>query len=298
MKVRGLVLIGVSALLGLAAVTWVKKPTATGMTSVVVAKVALNFGDQLTPAKLSLVDMPPASVPQGAFSAIDDVAKDNRVVLRAMVPGEPILTSKISGNGGRAILSTLIDYSMRAAAIRVNDVNGVAGFVQPGDRVDVMLTQNVTDRAKADTTLLLQNVKVLGIDQQADDTKDKAVVVKAVTLEVSPDDAQKLTLAGTIGSLSLSLRNYANPDAVAGRRLSVDDLVPTPPKDAVPVIVPAVVKTAAPPPTVEIFRGTQSTTYDVTRGSGSPPAEKTTPKQSKNAAVRRASAQIAHSEVE
>src|SRR5258708_35314423 len=102
MKARGLVLIGVSALLGLAAVTWVKKPTVTGMANVVVAKVALNFGDQLTPAKLSLVDMPPASIPQGAFSVIDDAAAPtpNARTRRWKYRGIPVAALWNAGNRG------------------------------------------------------------------------------------------------------------------------------------------------------------------------------------------------------
>jgi pilus assembly protein CpaB len=211
--------------------------------------------------------MPPASVPQGAFTKIDELATDNRVVLRSMEPGETILANKVSGTGGRAILSTLIDPTMRAAAIRVNDVNGVAGFVQPGDRVDVMMTRAASNanRDNADTTLLLQNVKVLGIDQQADDKKDKVTVAKSVTLEVSPDDAQKLTLSSTIGSLSLALRNYATDESIVGRRISIGDLVPTVPKDATPLS-----PVEAPPAkhTVEVIRGANGgTTYDVGTGS-------------------------------
>lgn len=272
MKARGLILLGVSALLGFAAVAWVKRPVAAvGMSTVVVAKVALNFGDQLTAPKMATVEMPPASVPQGAFDKIEDLAKDNHVVLRSMAPGEPILATKVSGTGGRAILSTLIDPSMRAAAIRVNDVNGVAGFVQPSDRVDVLLTRSKTpnDREQSDTTLLLQNIKVLGIDQQADDKTDKPTVAKTLTLEVTPDDAQKLTLASSIGSLSVSLRNYADPAAVTARRFTIGDLVPT-----IPNAPQAEVEGPAPKHTIEIFRGTDGTLYDVTRSGDVLPAEK------------------------
>jgi pilus assembly protein CpaB len=132
-----------------------------------------------------------------------------------------------------------------------------------------MLTQNVTDRAKADTTLLLQNVKVLGIDQQADadDKKEKQQgIAKAVTLEVSPEDAQKLTLASSIGSLSLALRNYGSPDEVTARTLSVSDLFPTAnPGKSEKTIEPIVATSKAEPVkhSVEILRGIEATSYDV-----------------------------------
>ena len=266
MKARGLILLGVSGLLGFVTIAWVQRPVSvSGMAKVVVAKTAFNFGDRLVPEKLQVVEYPPASVPQGAFSSIEQIAGPNedRVVLRTIDPQEPVLASKVSGTGGRAILSTVIDKDMRAVTISVNDVKGVAGFVQPGDRVDVLLTRNPNGNAPPEeqrNDILLQNVKVLGVDQQADDKKDKPTVAKAVTLEVSPDDGQKLTLAGSIGSLSLALRNFANPDAVRTRSLSVNDLVPSTPKNTP---TPVVVRAA--PPKVEILRGTDSTTYDVNR---------------------------------
>ena len=271
MKARGLVLIGVSALLGFAAVAWVKKPAASGdkMTSVVVAKVALNYGDPIKTEKLSLVRMPPSSVPEGAFDEISDLvdpkAREPRIVLRSMVAGEPILPGKVSGTGQKAILSTVIDPSMRATTVRVNDVNGVAGFVQPGDHVDVLLTRTKDeDKKHPKIDILLQNVKVLGVDQQASDQKEKASVAKAVTLELSPEDTQKVTLAASIGSLSLALRNSADPESVRPRTLTLSDLVPTTPKKEDEPSPPPAPK----PPTVEVLRGTDPTTYEVRRDSG------------------------------
>jgi pilus assembly protein CpaB len=272
MKARGLVLLGVSGLLGFLAIAWVQKPVASSDTvKVVVAKVALDFGDRLVPEKLQIVDYPPGSVPPGAFERIEQLAgpDEDRVVLRSIDPQEPVLASKVSGSGGRAILSTVIDKGMRAVTISVNDVKGVAGFVQPGDRVDVLLTRsagsNAGDEQRND--VLLQNIKVLGVDQQADDKKDKPVVAKAVTLEVSPDDGQKLTLASSIGSLSLALRNFSNPESLPTRSLSSNDLVPEQPKAfvATPVVATPVVARAAHPAgsKVEILRGTDSTIYDV-----------------------------------
>jgi pilus assembly protein CpaB len=216
---------------------------------------------------LLLADYPPASVPQGAFDAIERLAgpTEDRVILRAVEPNEPVLASKVSGLGGRAILSTVIDPKMRAVTISVNDVKGVAGLIQPGDRVDVMLTRNPAgNQATAQgqsNDILLQNVKVLGIDQQTDDKKDTPAIAKAVTLEVSPEDGQKLTLAGAIGSLSLSLRNFANPDAVETHSLSSNDLVAHAKAD-----VTAEPQAAAPTHhKIEIIRGTTSTTYDLTK---------------------------------
>lgn len=267
MKARGLVLLGVSAILGFISIAWVQKPAQTnGMAKVVVAKIPLNYGDRLIAERLKLVDYPKEAIPPGAFDSIDKIAGPNedRVILRAIELNEPVLPDKISGTGGRAILSTVIDKNMRAVTISVNDVKGVAGFVQPGDRVDVLLTRkignNPVDTTEQRNDVLLQNIKVLGVDQQADDKKDKPTVAKAVTLEVSPEDGQKLTLAASIGNLSLALRNFANPEAAATRTLSVSDLVPSEPKHVkAPVVRPH------PRPKIEIFRGTDSTTYEVSK---------------------------------
>ena len=288
MKARSLILLGVAAVLGFGAVAWVKKPTATpNMVSMVVAKVALDYGDQLTASKVTTVDVPPSALPQGAFKSVDEITADNRVVLRSMMAGEPVLSNKISGKNGRAILSTVIDPNMRAAAIRVDDVNGVAGFVQPGDRVDVMLTRKASDRDVATSTdLLLQNVKVLGVDQKSSEQKDTPQVAKAVTLEVTPEDAQKLTLASNIGKLNLSLRNYADPAAVNVKPLSITDLVPTPPAKAGDK--PAEPAAEQPKlPKVEMLRGTDSTVVDVQKdGSSAPPPP--LPPGHKQGRVRRA----------
>ena len=277
MKIRSIILIGLSLVLGLVTVMLSRNhessaTVAAPMAKVITAKTLLSYGDRITPANLQLMDYPPQSVPEGAFSTIEDIAGpgEERVALRTIVPGEPVLATKISGKGGRATLSTMIDKGMRAITIAVNDVKGVAGFVQVSDRVDVLLTRN--DHSQTD--VLLQNVKVLGIDQQADDTKDKATVAKAVTLEVTPDDAQKLTLAGTIGSLSLALRNYSDPEAVKARHLSVSDLVPTPPA-TLTAAPPAPVAPVTPPKhTIEILRGTEPTTYDVNRTGAVAPSDK------------------------
>ena len=272
MKARSLILLGVAAVLGFGAVAWVKKPTATNMVHMVVAKAALDYGDQLDASKVTIVEVPSSALPQGAFQNIDDITSENRVVLRSMVAGEPVLSNKISGKNGRAILSTVIDPSMRAAAIRVDDVNGVAGFVQPGDRVDVMLTRNAPDRNIATSTdLLLQNVKVLGVDQKSSEQKDTPQVAKAVTLEVTPEDAQKLTLASNVGKLSLALRNYADPAAVTVNPLSIADLVPTPLRKTDKPVDPAPEKPKL--PKVEMLRGTDSTVVEVQKdgSSAAPP---------------------------
>jgi pilus assembly protein CpaB len=177
-----------------------------------VAAQPLRFGTELTGSNLREIEWPAGAVPGGAFSAVSEVIKvgERRVVLSAIEVNEPVLQSKITGPGQRASLSAVIESGMKAVTIRVNDVFGVAGFVLPGDRVDVLHTHAETvggdGYKKSYTDVLLQHVRVLGVDQLADDRTDRPTVVKAVTLEVDTQSAQKLTLAATIGSLSLALR--------------------------------------------------------------------------------------------
>ena len=153
---------------------------------------------------------PEEALPAGAFAKISDVLTGGkRVVLTAIEPNEPVLGSKITGPGQRATLSAMLRDGMKAVTVRVNDVEGVGGFVLPGDRVDVALTRQI-DKGNATTEVVLQNVRVLAIDQIADERADKPAVAKAVTLEVDGVGAQKLSLAASVGS--------SVADAAQGRR--------------------------------------------------------------------------------
>ena len=161
-------------------------------------------------------------MPNGAFATIADVMKDGkRVVLTAIEPNEPVLSVKITGAGQRATLSALVRDGMKAVTIRVNDVEGVGGFVLPGDRVDVVLTRQV-DKNSASNDLVLQNARVLAIDQVADERADKPTVAKAVTLEVDMVGAQKLSLAASVGTLSLMLRKAGEAAGGQSRRVTLE----------------------------------------------------------------------------
>src|SRR5262249_32420894 len=157
-----------------------------------------GFGAELGWMSRREIRWPEEAVPAGAFSKIADLtANGRRVVLAPIEANEPILASKITGSGQRATLSAMLQDGMKAVTIRVNDVEGVAGFVLPGDRVDVMLTRQ-QDKTVAAADVVLQNVRVLAIDQVADQRTDKPSVAKAVTLEVEVTAAQKLALASTV----------------------------------------------------------------------------------------------------
>jgi pilus assembly protein CpaB len=165
---------------------------------------------------------------------------------------EPILDYKISGPGGRGSLSALIGEGMRAASIRMNAVAGVGGFVLPGDYVDVILTRDLAtgdqDR-KLSSDILLQNVRVLGTDQNADKTSSHAEVVKTVTLEVTPRQAQQLSLAMDVGSLSLALRRVGALENTPSSAISERQLFPnTTPKPRPRRAVAVAPKPRAPAP--------------------------------------------------
>lgn len=202
------------------------------LTTIVVAKRPLKFGDRVTREVLNETKWPANTVPAGSFTTIASILGDGkrRVALREIQINEPVLKDRISGFGGRATLSTVIEKGMRAVTIRVNDVNGVAGFVLPGDRVDILLTRDWSSKggSRGDnkiTNVLMQNIKVLGIDQLANSEKDKPKVARSVTMEVTIDQSQKLALASQVGSLSLTLRNMTNTDPTVHRMVRVRDLV-------------------------------------------------------------------------
>ena len=209
-----------------------KKPVSTS--TIVVASKPLRFGNELSAAQLREAPWPEASLPSGSFSKIADVLNGGkRVALTAIEPNEPVLSSKITGPGQRATLSAMLRDGLKAATIRVNDIDGVGGFVLPGDHVDVSLTRQV-DKTNASTEVVLQNVRVLAIDQLADERLDKPSVVKAVTLEVDVVGAQKLSLAASVGSLTLMLRKAGEANNQYTRKITLDDLgAPTTPAPAV-----------------------------------------------------------------
>ena len=198
--------------------------------TIVVAATNLGFGVPLQQETLREIPWPKDSVPDGAYARISDVlTQGRRVVLSPISPNEPILKWKISGPGARASLSAVVTEGMRAVAVRVNDVVGVGGFVLPGDRIDLLYTRGASSREQsASTDILIQNVRVLAIDQDADQKKDQPAVVKVVTLEVNALDAQKIALAQSTGSLSLSLRAAGSLDRAAAQRVVEAELVSSP----------------------------------------------------------------------
>jgi pilus assembly protein CpaB len=236
-----LVMIGFAVLFGLLAVfvaqSWLtsaadarlksleanqKQPAATQ--TIVVASKPLRYGNELSAAMLREIPWSQESVPAGAFNKISDVLTGGkRVVLSAIEVNEPVLSVKITGPGQRATLSSVLHDGMKAVTIRVSDVEGVAGFVLPGDRVDIALTR-LDGKGGATTDVVLQNATVLAVDQVADERVAAPSVAKSVTVEVDTVAAQKLDLAASLGSLSLLLRKAGETTSPKSLRVSLKDL--------------------------------------------------------------------------
>ncbi len=240
MRSSTLVMIGFAVLFGLLAVflaqVWLnntadarlksieaqRKPAPAART-IVVAGRPLRFGDELSAAALREMPWPEDALPAGAFGRIADLTTGKRVVLLPLDVNEAILASKITGPGQRATLSAMLGPGMKAVTIRVNDVEGVAGFVLPGDRVDIVLTRQGNNN-NVTNDVVLQDARVLAIDQVADERAEKPSVVKTVTLEVDVIDGQKIALASTVGTLSLLLRKAGDVVDGATRRVTQEEL--------------------------------------------------------------------------
>lgn len=274
---RALAMIGVSVVVGLGAVLtaaqWVARQTAIATSKVVVASRDLDVGTRLSPVVLQVVDWPASSVVKGGFT--DPKQLDTRVLNTNILRGEPVLETKLAPVGSKGGLSAVIGEGRRAMTVKVNEVVGVAGFALPGNYVDIMV--NAEDAQKKTVSkIVLEQILVLAVAQeQVVREEAKAKVVSAVTLEVTPEQAEKLDLARSIGNLSLVLRNQVDrkPAATAGARAS--DLLavaavpvaakpePAPvqraklaePKEARKVVRAAAVIKRAPGPQVEVIRG-------------------------------------------
>jgi pilus assembly protein CpaB len=215
--------------------------------TIVVAAAPLAFGTQLSAENLKEIPWSTGALPDGAFATTKDVLNDGRrMALAAVARNEPILRSKITAPGQRATLSSILDPGKRAVTVRVDDVRGVAGFIQPGDRVDVVLIRTEAESRTNEgfSDVILQSAKVLAIDQITGERTEQPTIAKAVTLEVTPEEAQKILLATNIGRLSLILRQPEEVATGSVQRVTEADL-----SNARPVPKPVVTApTPAPPP--------------------------------------------------
>jgi pilus assembly protein CpaB len=240
---------------------------------VVVAAADLELGAEVKADDLRVVEWPASSVPTGAFERPTDIV--GRGLVMPVIQNEPILPMKLANKDAGAGLPVVIPQGMRAVSVRVNEVIGVAGYVLPGTRVDVVATASTSEH-KEDTTskVVLTNVQVLaaGTKVEQDNEKGKPMSVSVVTLLVDPEQSERLALASTEGKIQLALRNpldQSAPDTPGIRAAGLlgGKPVPTEPVRTVarstkprtqpqqePMIVPAA------PPTVEIIRGDKRST--------------------------------------
>ena len=193
------------------AARWINAQASGNTNKVAVALLDISLGARIAPEMVRMVDWPANALPPGAFS--DPKLLDARVTRTSIQHGEPIMESKLAPPGTQGGLSAVVGEGKRAMTVRVNDVVGVAGFALPGNYVDILvntqdeLAKNASGRDPSISKIVLERILVLAIAQESsrDDTKPK--VVNAVTLELTPDQAEKLDLARSVGTLSLVLRN-------------------------------------------------------------------------------------------
>ena len=232
--------------------------------SIVVAAADLQLGKELKPEDVRMIQFPEGSVPMGTFTSADDIM--GRGVISPIVQNEPILSAKLASKEAGFGLPPIIPPGMRAVSVRVNDVVGVAGYVLPGTRVDVVATVNPTqNQIDVTSKVVLANVQVLtsGTKIEQDGDKGKPMEVSVVTLLVDPSEAERLTLASTEGKIQLALRNPLDKTApvtsgVRPAALLAYGAAPKPvsaPRPRVVAAVPVAVPVIPPAPTVEMIRG-------------------------------------------
>ena len=243
---------------------------------VAVAATPLPSGTKLDATNVKFVDYAPDTVPAGALHTLAEIG-DNRTTVSAVVPGEALLASRLSGPGNQATIAAQLDPGMRAATVHVTDVTGTGGFILPGSHVDLLVTLTPPGSGAAGavaptpiTDLLAQNVRVIAINQESDQAKDKPQVAQTVTLEVTPQLGQKLALAQSVGTVSLVLRNPANAAPESLATVHVGDLRDG--RATAPMVVRAAVRRAPAhraaviaTSTVEVVRGVERTSYTVAR---------------------------------
>jgi pilus assembly protein CpaB len=266
-----LLMIGVLALaLGFLASMYVYKAlqARAGVSSdpgidVIVAADDLQVGARVEEHDIKIIRIPSADLPAGAPRKRSDVLGHGVII--PITKGEFILPTKLAGENAGAGLPSLIPPGMRAVSVHVNDVASVAGFVTPGTRVDVLLTGTPTGGTDPQTTTVLQNVEVLAAGHTLERTATgEAQNVPVITLKVTPDDAERLTLASSEGKIQLALRNpldtRSEEVASASERALYKGAVAPAPTVHAPVHHTTEVKTAPPPPaatgiSVEVYQG-------------------------------------------
>lgn len=268
MRFRGVLMLVFALLAGLLAIALASRLLqaqggSARETAIAVAKVDIPIGSALGPDMVQLVPWPNESRPEGSFT--DATPLRGRVTLAGLQKGEPILLKRLAPEGSKGGLNAIVAPGKRAIAVRVNDVVGVAGFALPGTYVDVLVnTQTAPGRegqgqpAEAISKIVLERILVLAVAQDVERDATKPQVANAVTLEVTPEQAELLDLARSVGSLSLVLRNQSEQAAAGTGGVTKDALLGLRPVKAAPVAAPAPRAEAAPSPArecVDVMRG-------------------------------------------
>lgn len=219
---RALVMMGVAVVVAIGAVVvaaqWINTQASGNTNRVAVALTDISLGARLSPEMIRMVDWPASAVPPGAVT--DPKMVETRVTRTSIQRGEPIMEGKLAPPGTKGGLSAVVGDGKRAMTVRVNDVVGVAGFALPGNFVDILVNtqedaaKNSGNKEQAISKIVLERILVLAIAQESSRDETKPKVVNAVTLELTPDQAEKLDLARSVGTLSLVLRNQIDPKPV------------------------------------------------------------------------------------
>jgi pilus assembly protein CpaB len=228
-NIRPIAMIAFSALLGLVAVAlaanWLKNQEASDTLQVVVANRDLPMGTRLQADMLETVRWPKSAPIVSPLTAIEQA--NERVINVQILRGEPLLKNKLAAVGEIGGLSSVLREGRRAVTVKVNEVMGVAGFALPGNYVDLMVnTPDGQDRPVS--KIVIERIKVLAVAQDVVSNENKPRVVNAVTLEVTPWQAEKIDLARSVGTLSLVLRNQVDTDSVISEGARKSDLLPEP----------------------------------------------------------------------
>ncbi len=237
--------LGVSAVLGLGAlfVAKIALPNAAAAKNplalreaqgapLVVAVRAIKYGEKLDAGMLTVIKVPANAVPVGAFTTVAAALAADKggapVVLFPLSQREAVLPTKVSGPGARPSVAAEVADGMRAYAVKVDDATGVGGLALPGDRVDVVLMRDLTPDGPQRSYIsyvVVQNARLLGVDLNADPTSNKPASPNTATLEVSVEDSQKLSVAATLGTLSLALRRNGEAEIADAAPLRTGDFL-------------------------------------------------------------------------
>ncbi len=265
--------------------SWLKDQTSGAVQpagTIVVAAESLAYGTTINPDNVVEIPWFSNALPEGAFALKDDLLNSGRrVVLSPLKRGEAVLRSKITGPGQRASLASLLDEGKRAVTVSVDDVRGVAGFVLPGDFVDiVIIADDGSPKRQSYSDILLEHVKVLAIDQVASEGEGQPTVAKAVTVEVTKEQAQKILLATNIGKLSLILARPVESKPDPNRRVSENDIGRTRPEPVRPAAPPPPAPVVAAPPSntvkITVVRNGETKEYEVQRTNGGTDGKRST----------------------